>query len=59
MTCSGCSGAVTRILSKKSEVDSFDVSLETQLVRVKSETLSQEEIFEIIKKSGKATEIVN
>jgi copper chaperone CopZ len=39
-------------------VESFDISLETQLVKVTSATLSKEQIFEIIKKSGKATEIV-
>ncbi|CAO3572156.1 unnamed protein product [Mortierella alpina] len=46
MTCSGCSGAVTRVLSKLQGVDKFDVSLETQKVTVESSTLSQEEILE-------------
>ncbi|KAG0087508.1 Cytosolic copper metallochaperone [Podila epicladia] len=41
MTCSGCSGAVTRVLNKLQGVDKFDVSLETQKVTVESATLSQ------------------
>ncbi|KAJ3185767.1 Cytosolic copper metallochaperone [Gaertneriomyces sp. JEL0708] len=55
MTCSGCSGAVNRILSKAANVSSFDISLENQTVTVKS-TLSQNEVLEIIKKSGKSVE---
>lgn len=57
MTCSGCSSAVTRILTKAEGVDHFEVSLETQIVKVESATLSQTQIFDIIKKSGKATEV--
>ena len=57
MTCSGCSGAVERILKKRTEIESFDISLETQLVNVNT-SLSQQEVFEIIKMSGKATEMV-
>ncbi|KAJ3409217.1 Cytosolic copper metallochaperone [Chytridiales sp. JEL 0842] len=56
MSCGGCSGAVTRILNKTSGVDSFDVSLENQTVVVKSATLTKDQIFEAIKKSGKAVE---
>ncbi|KAI8917680.1 heavy metal-associated domain-containing protein [Powellomyces hirtus] len=58
MSCGGCSGAVTRILSKTDGVSSFDVSLETQTVTVKTPTLSQEAVFEAIKKAGKPTEII-
>ncbi|KAG0328530.1 Cytosolic copper metallochaperone [Podila horticola] len=58
MTCSGCSGAVTRVLTKLQGVDSFDVSLETQKVTVESATLSMEEILAVIRKTGKAAEIV-
>ncbi|TPX55945.1 hypothetical protein PhCBS80983_g04914 [Powellomyces hirtus] len=58
MSCGGCSGAVTRILSKTDGVSSFDVSLETQTVTVKTSTLSQEAVFEAIKKAGKPTEII-
>ena len=56
MTCSGCSNAVNRILSKTEGVSSFDISLENQLVTVKSKSLSQEQVFEVIKKSGKPVE---
>ena len=52
MTCSGCSGAVNRILSRMSQVSNIDISLEHQTVIVKT-TLSHNEIFEAIKKSGK------
>ncbi|KAF9940734.1 Cytosolic copper metallochaperone [Mortierella antarctica] len=57
MTCSGCSGAVTRVLSKLPGVDNFDVSLDTQKVTVESSTLTQEEILEKIKKTGKAAKV--
>ncbi|KAJ3173950.1 Cytosolic copper metallochaperone [Geranomyces variabilis] len=58
MSCGGCSGAVTRILQKTEGVQNFDVSLETQLVTVTTDTLSQDQVFEAVKKSGKPTEIV-
>ncbi|XP_063231752.1 uncharacterized protein LOC134536115 [Bacillus rossius redtenbacheri] len=56
MTCGGCSGAVERVLGKlKGQgVEEVDISLEDQLVRVKS-TLAPEELLEVIKKTGKAT----
>ncbi|KAI8899107.1 hypothetical protein BC833DRAFT_513146, partial [Globomyces pollinis-pini] len=53
MTCSGCTGAVERILKKTEGVSKFDISLENQTVQVESDTLSQDDLFEIIKKSGK------
>jgi copper chaperone len=52
MTCGGCSGAVTRVLSKCEGVESFDVSLETQKVVVKG-TIPYDELLEKIKKTGK------
>ncbi|KDN47548.1 putative ATX1-antioxidant protein and metal homeostasis factor [Tilletiaria anomala UBC 951] len=52
MTCSGCSGAVTRVLSKLEGVSSFDVSLEKQSVVVKG-TAPYETVLEKIKKTGK------
>ncbi|KAJ3031403.1 UNVERIFIED_CONTAM: Cytosolic copper metallochaperone [Siphonaria sp. JEL0065] len=59
MTCSGCSGAVNRILSKTAGVKSFDISLETQKVSVVSDgSLTQDQIFEAIKKSGKPVEVL-
>ncbi|KAF9323174.1 Cytosolic copper metallochaperone [Podila clonocystis] len=57
MTCSGCSGAVTRVLTKLQGVDKFDVSLETQKVTVESATLSQDEILAVIQKTGKAAKV--
>ncbi|KAI8824818.1 heavy metal-associated domain-containing protein [Fimicolochytrium jonesii] len=59
MTCSGCSGAVNRILSKTAGVNSFDISLENQTVIVKSDSLTQQEVFDAIKKSGKPVEPVS
>ncbi|KAF9203341.1 Cytosolic copper metallochaperone [Haplosporangium sp. Z 27] len=57
MTCSGCSGAVTRVLTKLDGVKSFDVSLEKQKVTVESDSLTQEEILEKIQKTGKAAKV--
>ncbi|KAK2466886.1 hypothetical protein APHAL10511_001144 [Amanita phalloides] len=56
MTCSGCSGAITRVLEKaKTEgagVSSYDVSLENQTVVVNG-TLPYEDVLAKIKKTGK------
>ncbi|EIW85158.1 copper chaperone taha, partial [Coniophora puteana RWD-64-598 SS2] len=52
MTCGGCSGAVTRVLSKMDGVTSFDVSLEKQEVIVKG-TAPYDAVLEKIKKTGK------
>ncbi|KAE9395059.1 hypothetical protein BT96DRAFT_787778, partial [Gymnopus androsaceus JB14] len=55
MTCTGCSGAVTRVLEKaktNGEVNDFTVTLETQEVLVKS-TKPYEDILNKIKKTGK------
>ncbi|XP_071786945.1 copper transport protein ATOX1-like [Asterias amurensis] len=55
MTCEGCSGAVTRVLTKQGDkVAKFDVSLETQKVIVES-AMSSDELLAIIKKTGKPT----
>ncbi|GAA5856721.1 hypothetical protein JCM8547_008807 [Rhodosporidiobolus lusitaniae] len=56
MTCGGCSGAVTRVLTKakeNGEVSSFDVSLDTQTVLVTSPSLSLDEVKAKIAKTGK------
>ncbi|KAJ1019070.1 hypothetical protein NDA18_006221 [Ustilago nuda] len=61
MTCSGCSGAVSKVLSKLDGVDSFDVSLENQTVVVKGSAPYQT-VLEKIKKTGKEVkhaEVVN
>ncbi|KAI0261663.1 hypothetical protein BC834DRAFT_895348 [Gloeopeniophorella convolvens] len=64
MTCGGCSGAVTRVLTKAQAnggVSAFDVSLEKQEVLVTG-TLPFEQVREIIAKTGKEVrsgEVVN
>jgi len=52
MTCAGCSGAVTRALSKAEGIINYDVSLENQTVEVEG-TIGYEELLEKIKKTGK------
>ncbi|KAG2349843.1 copper chaperone taha [Suillus weaverae] len=53
MTCGGCSGAVTRVLTKaQQEVSSFDVNLETQLVNVTG-PIEEDALVEKIRKTGK------
>ncbi|KAG1772722.1 hypothetical protein EDD22DRAFT_767896 [Suillus occidentalis] len=54
MTCGGCSGAVTRVLTKAQQevVSSFDVNLETQLVNVKG-PIEEAALVEKIRKTGK------
>ncbi|KAF9355942.1 hypothetical protein BGX26_005906 [Mortierella sp. AD094] len=59
MSCGGCSGAVTRVLSKLEGVDKFDVSLENQKVTVESSTLSEAEILTAIQKTGKAAKVAD
>ncbi|KIY96157.1 copper chaperone, partial [Monoraphidium neglectum] len=56
MACSGCSGAVERVLAKLQGVDSYDVSLEKQQVVVKG-SVSPEVVLETVKKTGKKTEL--
>ncbi|KAF5380930.1 hypothetical protein D9615_003982 [Tricholomella constricta] len=54
MTCSGCSGAITRVLEKAKPdgVSEFTVNLDTQEVLVKS-SLPYDDILARIKKTGK------
>ncbi|KDQ18123.1 hypothetical protein BOTBODRAFT_29452 [Botryobasidium botryosum FD-172 SS1] len=56
MTCGGCSGAVTRVLSsekaKQDGVESFNVDLPTKMVYVEG-TISYDDCYEKIKKTGK------
>ncbi|BAO37743.1 metal homeostasis factor ATX1 [Kluyveromyces marxianus] len=53
MSCSGCSGAVERALSRlQPEVSKTDISLEKQTVDVYT-TLPYETVLEKIKKTGK------
>eukprot|EP00230_Micromonas_polaris_P004114 CAMPEP_0119207942 /NCGR_PEP_ID=MMETSP1327-20130426/278_1 /TAXON_ID=38833 /ORGANISM="Micromonas pusilla, Strain RCC2306" /LENGTH=69 /DNA_ID=CAMNT_0007204361 /DNA_START=35 /DNA_END=244 /DNA_ORIENTATION=+ len=56
MMCSGCSGAVERVLGKMEGVQSFDVNLETQKVTVVG-TATLAQVMDTIAKTGKAVEI--
>ncbi|KAL8931606.1 MAG: hypothetical protein Q9211_006845 [Gyalolechia sp. 1 TL-2023] len=54
MTCSGCSGAIDRVLKKLQGVDTYNVSLENQTADVYAqEGLTYETVLEKIKKTGK------
>ncbi|KAJ9060931.1 Cytosolic copper metallochaperone [Entomophthora muscae] len=53
MTCGGCSGAVTKALSKMEGIDNVEIDMEKQLVAVSTSSVSKEDIFEAIKKTGK------
>ncbi len=55
MMCTGCSGAVERVLGKMEGLQSFDVNLETQKVTVVG-TVTMEEVVVAIAKTGKAVE---
>jgi len=52
MSCSGCSGAIERVLGKTEGVTSFDVSLEKQEVIVTGPA-TYDTVLEKIKKTGK------
>ncbi|POY74585.1 hypothetical protein BMF94_2346 [Rhodotorula taiwanensis] len=52
MTCSGCSGAIDRVLKKTEGVTSHDISLDKQEVVVKA-TIPYEDVLAKIKKTGK------
>ena len=56
MMCEGCSGAVTRVLSKMEGVESFDVILEEKKVIVRG-PVTAEAVIEKISKTGKKTEL--
>ncbi|GAA5858189.1 hypothetical protein JCM1840_001078 [Sporobolomyces johnsonii] len=52
MTCSGCSGAIERVLKKTEGISSYDISLEKQEVIVKT-SVPYDDILAKIKKTGK------
>ncbi|KAG2216775.1 hypothetical protein INT45_003789 [Circinella minor] len=52
MSCSGCSNAVNRALSRLEGIESIDISLEKQTVVVNT-NLPREKVLETIKKTGK------
>ncbi|KAG6357607.1 hypothetical protein INS49_013484 [Diaporthe citri] len=54
MSCSGCSGAVDRVLKKLEGVESYEVSLESQTATVVAkEDLPYEKVLSTIAKTGK------
>ncbi|KAF1986617.1 hypothetical protein K402DRAFT_332172 [Aulographum hederae CBS 113979] len=55
MSCGGCSGAVTRVLTKLDGVKSFDVSLDSQTAEVitNDDSLTFDTVLKTIKKTGK------
>ncbi|OAA57530.1 iron copper transporter [Niveomyces insectorum RCEF 264] len=54
MSCSGCSGAVDRVLKRLEGVKSYEVSLESQSATVVAEpNLSYETVLRTISKTGK------
>ncbi|CAO3639976.1 unnamed protein product [Cunninghamella blakesleeana] len=52
MSCSGCSNAVNKALTRLGGIDKIDIDLEKQTVVVETE-LSRETVLEAIKKTGK------
>ncbi|ODQ52862.1 metal homeostasis factor atx1 [Saitoella complicata NRRL Y-17804] len=53
MTCSGCSNAIDRVLTRLDGVQSQEISLQTQEVLVHADGASYEKVLETIKKTGK------
>lgn len=60
MSCSGCSGAVERVLRKLNSVTDVNISLEQQKVTVYTETDTDPQLLlETIKKTGKSASLLN
>ncbi|KAL2002478.1 hypothetical protein VTN02DRAFT_6700 [Thermoascus thermophilus] len=54
MSCSGCSGAVERVLKKLEGVKSYEVSLESQTATVVTDpSVAYDTVLATIKKTGK------
>ncbi|KAL9136227.1 MAG: hypothetical protein Q9175_002575 [Cornicularia normoerica] len=53
MTCSGCSGAVERVLKKTDGLSSYTVNLEAQTADVYTDSVPFDTVLEKIKKTGK------
>ncbi|CAL8582445.1 Cytosolic copper metallochaperone [Xanthoria parietina] len=54
MSCSGCSGAIERVLKKLEGIQSYTVSLEAQSADIYAEDgLAYETVLEKIRKTGK------
>lgn len=63
MTCGGCSGAVTRILSKLDNVENVECNLETKLVTVTCNDAANDDVLlqallTWSKSSGKSVELL-
>jgi len=57
MTCSGCSGAVERVLNRaktNGSISDFKVDLDSQAVEVTPSSASYDDILAVIRKTGKA-----
>ena len=59
MACSGCSGAVERVLKKTPGIQSVESDLDTQRVIVETDgSIGKEKVLELVAKTGKACELV-
>ncbi|XP_058739291.1 copper transport protein CCH-like [Vicia villosa] len=54
MSCTGCSGAVNRVLEKMQGVESFEIDMKEQKVTVKGNVKPQD-VFDTVSKTGKKT----
>ncbi|CCG23397.1 Atx1 cytosolic copper metallochaperone [Candida orthopsilosis Co 90-125] len=52
MSCSGCSGAIERVLKKQDGITNYNVSLENQTVDVETDK-DYDSIYSVIQKTGK------
>ncbi|KAI5970661.1 ATX1 [Candida margitis] len=52
MSCSGCSGAIDRVLKKQDGISNYNVSLENQSVDVETDK-DYDTIYNVIQKTGK------
>lgn len=52
MSCSGCSGAIERVLKKQDGITNYNVSLENQTVDVETDK-DYDLIYSVIQKTGK------
>ncbi|XP_076641803.1 antioxidant 1 copper chaperone [Halictus rubicundus] len=57
MTCEGCANAVTNVLTKKEGVNNVQIDLANKKVLVTS-SLSSDEVSNVIKKTGKACQLL-
>ncbi|CUM68524.1 uncharacterized protein PRCAT00006250001 [Priceomyces carsonii] len=53
MSCSGCSGAVDRVLKRLDGVSDIDISLEKQTVDVTTKGVDYDTVYNAIAKTGK------